>query len=165
MALAEAHVLDALREAGVRPQRIRPALDRLQKEFGREYVLVARELATDGVNVLWDFAKTEAGRELIVGDNGQQVIREIVQDYMSYIAWDANGLPATLELRNWLPSKVLVDVKRSFGQPIFGGTTVRVADVAGMLKAGETAESVAEEFGIAVSDARTAARILLGRAA
>lgn len=165
IAMAEAHVLDALREAGVRPQRIRPALEKLQKEFGREYVLVAPELATDGVEVLWDFAKTEAGRELIVGDNGQQVIREIVQDYMSYIAWDASGYPKALELRNWLPSKVLIDVRRSFGQPVFDGTNVRVADVAGMLKAGETAETVADEFGIAISDARTAARILLGRAA
>jgi hypothetical protein len=34
-----------------------------------------------------------------------------------------------------------------------------------MMKAGESAETVAEEFGISVADARTAARILLGRAA
>jgi hypothetical protein len=120
-----AHVLDALREAGVRPQRIRPALDKLQKEFGQEYVLVARELATDGIDVLWDFSKTAAGRELIVGDTGQQVMREIVQDYMSYIGWDQSGYPKILELRNWLPSKVVVDVRRSFGQPIFAGNNVR----------------------------------------
>jgi hypothetical protein len=38
-------------------------------------------------------------------------------------------------------------------------------DVAGMMKAGESAATVAEEFGISLTDARTAARILLGRAA
>ena len=165
IALAEAHVLDALREAGVRPQKIRPALEQLKEEFGRDYVLVARELATDGVEVLWDFSKTEAGRELIAGDTGQVVIREIVEDYMSYIALDADGYPLELELRHWLPSKVTVDVRRSFGQPIFAGTGVRVADVAGMMKAGENAETVAEEFGLEIGDVRTAARILLGRAA
>jgi len=165
IALAEAHVLDALREAGVRPQKIRPALEQLKEEFGRDYVLVARELATDGVEVLWDFSKTEAGRELIAGDTGQVVIREIVEDYISYIAWDADGYPLELELRHWLPSKVTVDVRRSFGQPIFAGTGVRVADVAGMMKAGENAETVAEEFGLEIGDVRTAARILLGRAA
>jgi hypothetical protein len=53
VALAEAHVLDALRDAGVRPQKIRPALAALEKEFGRDYVLVAPELATDGIDVLW----------------------------------------------------------------------------------------------------------------
>src|SRR5690349_17588230 len=54
IALAEAYVLDALRGAGVRPQRIRPALRKLESEFGKEYVLTAKELATDGIDVLWD---------------------------------------------------------------------------------------------------------------
>jgi uncharacterized protein (DUF433 family) len=165
IALAEAHVLDALREAGVRPQRIRPALAALQREFGRDYVLVAPELATDGVDVLWDFSKTEAGRELIAGDTAQVIIREIVEDYLSYIVWDDAGYPLELELRHWLPSKVTVDLRRSFGQPIFAGSGVRVADVAGMMKAGENAETVADEFGLDIADVRTAARILLGRAA
>jgi uncharacterized protein (DUF433 family) len=164
IALAEAHVLDALRDAGVRPQLIRPALRRLQKEFGRDYVLVAPELATDGIDVLWDFARSRAGQGLIAADTGQHVIREIVQDHMSYIAWDNDGYPIELELRHWLPSKVIVNMRRSFGQPIFAGTGVRVSDVAGMLKAGEEAETVAEEFSLPIGDVRTAARILLGRA-
>lgn len=71
IALAEAHVLDALRDAGVRPQKIRPALTALQREFGRDYVLVAPELATDGIDVLWDFALSRAGTGLIAGDTGQ----------------------------------------------------------------------------------------------
>lgn len=165
IALAEGYVLEALRDAGVRPQKIRPALQKLQKEFGHDYVLVARELATDGIDVLWDFSKSKAGEGLIAADTGQHVIREIVRDYVSYIAWDNNGLPIQLELRHWQPSKVVVDVRRSFGQPFFAGTGTRVADVAGMMKAGEEAETVAEEFGLPLSDVRTAARILLGRAA
>ncbi len=164
IALAEAYVLNALRDAGVRPAKIRPALDVLKREFG-EYVLVAKELATDGISVLWDFSQTEAGRELIDGRTGQQIIREIVKDYMTYVGWNRDGFPQDLELRQWAPSKVIVDVRRSFGQPIFAGTGVRVADVAGMVKAGETAEDVADEFGIEVGDVRTAARILLGSAA
>jgi uncharacterized protein (DUF433 family) len=165
IALAEAHVLDALRSAGVRPRRIRPALEKLKKEFGDEYVLVAPELATDGIDVLWDFSQTEAGRELIVGATGQQVMREIVEDYLSYIAFGRDSYPSELRLRNWLPSEVVVDVHRSFGQPIFASTGARVSDVAGMMKAGENAATVADEFGLEISDVRTAARILLGSAA
>jgi transposase-like protein len=93
VAMAEAHVLNALREAGVRPQRIRPALRKLQKEFGCEYVLIAPELATDGVDVLWDFAQTKAGHGLIEGGTGQLVIREIVQDYLQYVAWGTDDFP------------------------------------------------------------------------
>jgi uncharacterized protein (DUF433 family) len=165
IALAEGHVLDALRNAGVRPQKIRPALQRLQQEFGRDYVLVARELATDGIDVLWDFARSKEGEGLIAGHTGQHVIREIVEDQMTYITWADDAYPNSIELRHWQPAKVIVDVRRSFGQPIFAGTQTRVSDVAGMLKAGENADTVADEFGIPVSDVRTAARILLGRAA
>ena len=39
IALAEAWVLEGLRQAGVRPGRIRPALTQLQREFGRDYCL------------------------------------------------------------------------------------------------------------------------------
>lgn len=46
IAIAEAHVLKALRQAGVRPTKIRPALDRLAAEFGREYVLVSPSLSS-----------------------------------------------------------------------------------------------------------------------
>ena len=165
IALAEAHVLEALRTAGVRPQRIRPALAELQREFGREYVLVAPELATDGIDVLWDFSKTRPGEGLIVGGTNQHVIKEIVADHMEYIAFDSAGIPEQLTLSNWQPAKVVVDMRRSFGQPIFAATGTRVADVAGMMKAGESAETVADEFGIDIHDARAAARILLGRAA
>lgn len=164
-AIAEAHVLQALREAGVRPQRIRPALRRLQAEFGREYVLIAPELATDGIGVLWDFSRTEDGAGLIEAGTGQHVMREIVRDYLSYVRWDGDPYPVELTLRHCQPSKVLVDAQHLFGQPRFAGTRVRVADVAAMLKAGELPEVVADEFGISAEDVRTAARVLLGRAA
>lgn len=82
-----------------------------------------------------------------------------------YMGWGSSDLPVALVLPNWGPSKVVVDMRRSFGQSIFASTGTRVADVAGMRKAGEPAESVAEEFGITISDVRTPARILLGRAA
>jgi uncharacterized protein (DUF433 family) len=163
-ALAEGYVLDALRAAGVRPYKMRPALESLKQRFG-EYTLVARELATDGIDVLWDYSQTPAGHELIEGRTGQVVIREIVADYMQYIARDDEGYPRALQLRNWEPAKVIVDMRRAFGQPIFESSGARVAAVAGLMRAGEDAETAAHEFGVSINDARTAARILLGHAA
>ncbi len=165
IALAEAWVLWALRDAGVRPQRIRPALQRLQAEFGREYVLVSPELATDGIDVLWDFSRTEEGAGLIEGRTGQHVIREIVADYLQYIARADDCYPQYLSLRHCEPSKVVIDPHRAFGQPIFEGSRTRVADVAGMLKAGESPGVIADELGVSVDDVRTAARVVLGHAA
>lgn len=165
IAMAEAWVLSALRAAGVRPQRIRPAISRLQKEFGKEYVLVARELATDGIDVLWDFSRTREGVGLIEGSTGQLVIRQIVEDYLQYLSWADDGFPEFLTLRYCEPSKVIVDPRLAFGQPIFEGARTRVADVAGMLKAGEEPGVVADELGVSTEDVRTAARVVLGRAA
>lgn len=163
IALTEAFVLEGLRQAGVRPQRIRPAIGVLQKEFGREYVLTSPNLATDGVEVLWDFSRTKQGAGLIEGRTGQTVMREIVEDYLTYVSWSGDD-PSSLTLRHCEPSKVIADPSLSFGQPRFGGSGARMIDVAAMLKAGEEPEVVADEFGISKTDVRTAARVLLGRA-
>ena len=165
IAMAEAHVLEALRLAGVRVARIRPALNRLAEQFGREYVLVAPNLATDGIDVLWDFSRTEEGQGLMEGHTGQMVMREIVEDYLKYLTWADDGFPRMLELRYCQPSKVVMDPYRAFGQPLFEGSRTRVRDVANMLSAGEDPQVVADEHGVRLGDVRTAARVLLGHAA
>lgn len=165
IAMAEAHVLEALRRAGVRPARIRPALNRLADEFGREYVLVSSNLATDGIDVLWDFSRTSEGQGLMEGGTGQLVMREIVEDYLKYLTWADDGYPRMLELRYCQPSKVVIDPYRAFGQPIFEGSRTRVRDVANMLNAGEDPQVVADEHGVSLDDVRTAARVVLGHAA
>jgi uncharacterized protein (DUF433 family) len=164
MALTEGYVLEALRSAGVRPHRIRPALVELQRQFGREYVLSAPELATDGIDVLWDFSQSKAGSGLIEAGTGQHIIREIVTDFLSYITRGDEGLPTRLTLRACEPSTVFVDPWHAFGQPHFASGP-RLVDVAAMLKAGEDVDVVAEEFGVTASDVRTAARVVLGHAA
>jgi uncharacterized protein (DUF433 family) len=163
--MAEALVLEALRQAGVRPARIRPALNQLANEFGQEYVLVSRNLATDGIDVLWDFSRTSEGQGLMEGHTGQMVMREIVEDYLRYLTWADDGYPSMLQLRNCQPSKVVMDPYRAFGQPFFEGSRARVRDVANMLSAGEDPEVVADEHGVSLDDVRTAARVLLGHAA
>lgn len=165
VALAEAWVLLGLRNAGVRPQRIRPALLKLQEEFGHEYVLISPALATDGISVLWDFSRTDAGAGLIEGRTGQAVIREIVRDYLTYVGFGVDNLPNRLTLKPFEPTKVLIDPYRSSGQPVFEGSATLVANVAAMLKAGEDPAVVAEEHGVGIEAVRATARVLLGSAA
>jgi uncharacterized protein (DUF433 family) len=165
IAMAEAHVLEALRLADVRVARIRPALNRLAEQFGREYVLVAPNLATDGIDVRWDFSRTEEGQGLMEGHTGQLVMREIVEDYLRYLTWADDGFPRILEFRHCQPSKVVIDPYRAFGQPVFEGSRARVRDVASMLAAGEDPQVVADEHRVSLDDVRTAARVLLGHAA
>jgi hypothetical protein len=48
----------------------------LQREFSDEYVPTAPELATDGIDVLWDFPRSRDGHGLIEARTGQHVFRE-----------------------------------------------------------------------------------------
>lgn len=54
--LAEGLVLTAMRSSGVPLQRIRPALVRLEQEFGLAHALASKRLYTDGADVLYDYA-------------------------------------------------------------------------------------------------------------
>ncbi|WP_131765454.1 hypothetical protein, partial [Candidatus Protofrankia californiensis] len=106
IALAEAHVLTALRQAGLRIARARPALKALQREFGRDYVLAARELATDGIDLLWDFSRNIPGdgEPLMVAGTNQLVFREIVSGYLKYLTWADDGYPRMLRLAAFEPA-------------------------------------------------------------
>lgn len=160
-AMAEAHVLKALRQAGVIPHKIRPVLKELQEQFKTDYVLLAPEFATDGIDILWEFSRTRAGTGLIEARTGRHVIREIVTHYLQYVVRDEAGFPAILHMDQCLPSDVVMDPQKLFGQPYFVGTRTRVAEAAAMLKAGEEPAVIADELRTTVADVRVAARILL----
>jgi hypothetical protein len=61
--LAEAYALAAFRQAGVLLQRIRPAIDALDRELGLRHALASRRLYTDGAEILYDYAQ-QAGHTL-----------------------------------------------------------------------------------------------------
>ncbi|MGI9003686.1 MAG: DUF433 domain-containing protein [Pseudonocardia sp.] len=126
---------------------------------------MAPELATDGIDLLWDFSRTEAGAGMIEARSGQHVIREIVADYLTYLTLGEDNLPEALRLQVAMPSEVVVSPRHMFGQPVFVTSGARMADLAKMIKAGEDSETVAAEHGVTVDDVRTAARVLLGHAA
>jgi len=50
----------------------------------------------------------------------------------------------------------VLDPRRSYGQPVFGNSGVKVADALGPLMAGESFDAVSEDYGVPVSDLRDA---------
>ncbi len=57
---AEAFVLNTLRRSGVPMQRIRPAVARLSEEFGIEHALASKRVYTDGAELIFDYANSNA---------------------------------------------------------------------------------------------------------
>jgi uncharacterized protein (DUF433 family) len=164
--LAEALVLTALRRSGVALQRIRPALARLSEEFGLEHALASRRLYTDGAEVLFDYADdlgdadaSAVTRALVVARNGQRVFNDVVVSYLQRLEYGDDGYPQLIELPAYSVAKVIVDPARGFGQPVFRSGGARVEDALSMFRAGESLETVADEFRIPVDELEDVVRI------
>lgn len=170
--LAEGLVLTALRRSGVTLQRIRPALSRLATDFGLEHALASRRLYTDGAEVLFDYADDEedpdtarAVRSLVVVRNGQRVFNEVVESYLRRVEYGPDGYPQVIELPAYEVAQVVVDPSRGFGQPIFRRGGARLEDALSLFRAGESLETVADEYGIPLDQLEDVVRIATRRAA
>jgi uncharacterized protein (DUF433 family) len=161
--IAEAYVLNAFRRAGVPMQRIRPSLDWLVQHVG-PHALASKDLYTDGAEVLWDFAQRagedspdgEFVKSLIVPRSGQYVFKEIVQHYLQQISFSEDNYANLIRLPQYQHANVVLDPRRGYGQPVFGNSGIRVSDAIGPLRAGESFEAVAEDYGVPVSELRDA---------
>lgn len=152
--LGEAYVLAAFRAAGVPMQRIRPALARLEQEFGVAAALTSDRLKTDGAEVLWEYKRAggdaEVVNDLVVVRNQQIVFRDVVERYLQTITY-RSGRVAIIGLPQYR-TDVVVDPLRNFGRPTVARRGVRVADVVGRLSAGEPVADVALDYGLEIDE-------------
>lgn len=152
--LAEAYVLAAFRRAGVPMQRIRPALTRLEEQFGLTAALTSERLKTDGAEVLWDYGQESGDGELaeglVVVRNGQHVFRDVVEKYLSTLTYTRDRV-SMIRLPQYEP-EVVVDPRRAFGAPVLASRAVRVIDIRDRVRAGEEPSSVADDYGVPLTD-------------
>lgn len=152
--LAEGYALAAIRQTGVPLQRIRPALGRLDHEFGLKHALASQKLFTDGAEVLFDYANKTGGdegdavRELVVVRNGQRVFADVVEGYLQQIIFGADGFATAIPLPGFRAADLVADVRRSFGQPVFRSGGVRLEDALSLFKAERDIDVVSQEYGI-----------------
>lgn len=156
--LAEGVVLAAFRETGLPLQRIRPALERLEAEYGLEHVLASEHLYTDGAEILYDYARSQGDKQLrllTVVRSGQRAFHEVINRYLTRITYEG-GWAARLELPTTEEPTLLVDPRRAFGQPIFIHGGARLTDVRNRIAAGEDERSVADDYGVPLDDIHAA---------
>ncbi len=153
--LAEGLVLAAIRRSGIPMQRVRPALDKLQQQMGVEHALASQKLYTDGVELLFDYAKQNqkselkpSAKTLVVIRNGQRVFTEIIEQYLKCIHYGSDGYASTIRVPVYQHAQVVADPTRSFGSPIFEHGGSRVSDVLERFWAGESLNDLNKEFGV-----------------
>ena len=145
VAVVEAYVLHSLRDLGVSLPRIREAAEAVREAFGEPYALATRRIATDGVDIFLDVAG-----DLARARDGQRPIREVIQDYLRYIAWEADGrTPRRLRLMQYPKiAPVIIDPRFAWGAPVVADNKIQVETITGLWQAGESLETIAGEFGM-----------------
>ena len=136
-------------------QRVRPALDELQRQMGIDHALASQRLYTDGAEILFDYAEQnqETGRgprtrDLVVVRNGQRVFAEIIEQYLQLIRYGPDGYASIIRVPAYKDAEVVADPGRSFGSPVFERGGARVSDVLERFWAGESLSELSDEFGV-----------------
>lgn len=154
---AEAFALTALRKAGVSLQRIRPAVEALKDEIGLEHALASRNLATDGVDVLYRYAGDDPDHTVV--QTKQKQFRKAVEDYLRPITYGADDFAARVRLPIYSHAKVVVDPAKAFGHPILSSGRARVEDIAERFAAGDSIEAIAKDFRVSAGEVEDVIRV------
>lgn len=147
--LVEAHVLDAIRhEYAISLPKVRIALDYLSRRFPSEHPLAIQEFESDGMSLFIE----KFGHLINITQAGQLAMRDVLQVYLRRIDRDSRGFPSRLYpfTRRRLPDEpraVVIDPSVSFGRPVLAGTGIPTAVIADRYKAGESIESLADDYG------------------
>ena len=161
MNLLESHVVNALRRKGLPFQKVRRALEYLNKHFPSPHPLLDRDFLTDGWSILIDHMRTLVN----ITSDGQIEMKEIVAAHLQRIARNTQGLPVrfypfTRRGHADDPRSVVIDPRLSFGRPVMVGTGVPVEEIVGRHKAGESIRALAEDYDRRPEDIEEALRFL-----
>ncbi|MDI5939221.1 MULTISPECIES: DUF433 domain-containing protein [Micromonospora] len=158
VAVIEAYVLRSLRELKLGKDKIRDAAAEIRNVFGNPYGLADRRIATDGIDVFVHYVDTD---ELARAGDRQMPIREVISDYLNYIVWEpSDAYPARLRLRQYPDTaQVVIDPRFGWGAPVVARNKVPVEAVVGMWRAGESSETVADEYGLTVDEVEAVVRV------
>ena len=153
-------------------QRVRPALDELQRQMGIAHALASRRLYTDGAELLYDYDQAcraaGSGREpsdLVVVRSNQRVFVEVLDKYLRRIEYGPDGYASVIHVPAYDRAEVVADPTRSLGAPIFERGAARVTDVLDRFWAGEALSDLAEEYGVPADHLEDVVRVTSRRAA
>lgn len=165
---AEAFVLSSFRQAGVPLQRIRPAVEVLEKEIGVEHALASERLYTDGAEVLFDYANKHDApevRDLVVVRTQQWQFSKVVKAYLKRIRYGGDGWADSVRLPTYGNANVVVDPKVAFGLPLVVHGGARVEDLVDRFQAGDSVAEIATDFSVPPDEVEDVIRLATRTAA
>lgn len=147
--LVEAFVLSSLRrEHKINLNKIRIAIESLQKEFNSAHPLAEHDFETNGVDIFVQ----NYGQLINVGQHGQLAMRQLLEAYLTRVEHDPAGKAARLYPFIRLtgteqPRHIVINPYVSFGKPVIAGTGLPTRVVAERFKAGDSIPQIAADYG------------------
>jgi uncharacterized protein (DUF433 family) len=165
--LTEVHVLCGIRRIyNIQFRKVRDALQYLETQSISRHPLATEDFWTDEFEL---FIKSNLGTYVCASRHGQQVIKEVVEKYLTRIERDIDLSPYKLypfskEVRvknntrelEALPKNIVIDPLISFGRPTIVGTGVPTNVIAGRFQAGEKVKELAKDYEIEESQIQEA---------
>jgi len=148
--LVEAHVLDAIRRKHDIPlPKVRTAIQFLRKHFDPLHPLADQGLETDGQDLFID----KFGALINISSAGQLAMRELLIAHLKRIERDLEGIPVRLypftrKQEADEPMLVVINPYVGFGRPVISGTGIPTAIIAERWKAGESFDSLMDDYGL-----------------
>ena|ERR1041385_98691 len=155
LGLAEGLVLNAFRRGGVPLQRIRPALEQLDREMGLGHALASERLTTDGLEVLYEYGARHdpaAVGELVSVRSGQLVLAPVVRAYLSRVEYGSDGWAERLELPGYAVASVVIDPHLAGGRPVLADSHVPVEQIVQRWLAGASLAAVAGAYALPTAE-------------
>jgi uncharacterized protein (DUF433 family) len=145
--LTEAFVLHAMRRHyKVKLQAVRPAIDYVQQAMGVEHPLAFQRFRTDKVHL---FVESLTGEYVNASLHGQTILTDL-QTALDRIQWQNDRPVALFPLVRrgiWSYDKPLkISPLVAFGKPVITGTGIPVLTVVRRFQAGESVQSLADDY-------------------
>jgi uncharacterized protein (DUF433 family) len=164
--LVEAHVLAAIRrEHRIPLQKVRRALEYVERELGLQRPLTNARFETDGVDLL----VRELEKLVNISQEGQLEIEPMVRMFLRRIKRDPAGVPIKLypftrkTVSDTEPEPVEIDPRVAFGRPVLAGRGVPTAVLADRFKAGDSLADLAKDYDTSTQVIEEAIRCELSR--
>lgn len=144
--VVESSVVASIRKVhGISFQKVRRALRFVEDQMGLERPLITQDFVTDGVSLFVE----HFGALISATEDGQLVIRDLIESSLTRIERDEQGLAA--KLYAWVhdpkePRVVSIDPRISFGRPTLAGTGITVEALVDRFNAGDTIAGLAKDY-------------------
>lgn len=160
--LVEAFTLAAMRrDYRLKLYQIRKAILFVESRMSIARPLARQEFKTDGVSLFVE----EFGKLINVSSGGQLAMRQVLQEHLKRVEYKAGVAVRLYPMRGAKqPKSIVVDPKLAYGRPVLRGTGIPYAMIVDRFQAGESSESLAEDYNVEQGLIEDAIRVAMAAA-